>query len=238
MVGNDWNTLLEYLKEKRPLTTFQVSKICGVVHSTVSNWVKEGKLTAYRTPGGHRRIHLKDLRIFIKLYEISIPTALAQILELNSPDPDLPKPNPGFVQLNLSESRVKKKILVIEDDPNMLEIMLELLKCNFPNYELRQASDGFEAGRQMTLSVPDLVILDLFLPLLDGFQIIRHLRQDAKLAEIKVVTVTGSPTPETLEKLESAGSVDALFVKPVDFRSLLERIEHLLEPSLVLKLNK
>src|SRR3989338_3939410 len=88
--GNGWEQLLKRLGEDKPLTTFEVSKICGVVHSTVSNWIDEGKLNAYRTPGGHRRIRKNDLLLFLKLYEISLPEALhsslSQTEEKSSPE--------------------------------------------------------------------------------------------------------------------------------------------------------
>ena len=55
------------------LTTHQVAKECNVHHTTVINWVTEGKLKAYTTPGGHRRISEEDLVKFMKKYEIPIP---------------------------------------------------------------------------------------------------------------------------------------------------------------------
>ncbi len=72
--------LPDHLRDKRPLTTFEVSRICGVVHSTVSKWVDEGKLTAFKTPGKHRRIRLVDLLIFIKIYNILVPKELETVM--------------------------------------------------------------------------------------------------------------------------------------------------------------
>ena len=62
--------LTDHIRSKRPLTTFEVSRITGVVHGTVSKWIDEGKLTAYRTPGRHRRGRLVDMMVFLKLYNI------------------------------------------------------------------------------------------------------------------------------------------------------------------------
>ena len=62
--------LIDHIRQKKPLTTFEVSKICGVVHSTISKWIDDGKLTAYRTPGKHRRVRLVDMMVFLKLYNI------------------------------------------------------------------------------------------------------------------------------------------------------------------------
>ncbi len=78
------STLERHIKENRPLTTFEVSRICGVVHTTVSNWIEAGRLHAYRTPGGHRRIPIRDLVIFLKLFDMPIPKQLLDWLETHS----------------------------------------------------------------------------------------------------------------------------------------------------------
>lgn len=62
--------LTDHIRSQKPLTTFEVSRICGVVHGTVSKWIDDGKLTAYRTPGRHRRVRLGDMMVFLKLYNI------------------------------------------------------------------------------------------------------------------------------------------------------------------------
>src|SRR4051812_18411103 len=69
----NWGQIVEHIRKERPLTTFEGSRICGVVHSTISKWVDEGKLNAFKTPGGHRRIRNQDLMIFLKLYDMSVP---------------------------------------------------------------------------------------------------------------------------------------------------------------------
>ena len=62
--------LTDHIRAKKPLTTFEVSRICGVVNGTASKWIDGGKLTAYRTPGRHRRVRLSDLTVFLKIYNI------------------------------------------------------------------------------------------------------------------------------------------------------------------------
>lgn len=77
-----WEHLLGHiLHEEKPFTTFEVSKMCGVGHTTVSYWVDEGKLPAYRTPGGHRRITREDLLGFLKQYRIPVPRRLEQMAD-------------------------------------------------------------------------------------------------------------------------------------------------------------
>ncbi len=232
MTENDWKTVQRYIQEGRPLTTFQVSKICGVVHSTVSNWIEGGKLTAYRTPGGHRRIHLKDLTVFLKLYEISLPPEIIKVLESkagSAPEPQAPAAR------NKRRGTDKKRILVVEDDRNVSEILTEILRTHCPDCEVSIAFDGFQAGKQIALNPPDLVILDLILPGIDGFQIVRNLRQDPVTASIKIIAVTGFGTQENRKKLEEAGHVDALMTKPVDLMKLCETVVQLLRFDLALE---
>lgn len=77
--------LTDHIRSKRPLTTFEASRICGVVHGTVSKWIDDGKLSAYRTPGRHRRVRLVDMMVFLKLYNIpmsgEIKKAFAEALD-------------------------------------------------------------------------------------------------------------------------------------------------------------
>ena len=108
--GNGWQSILQRIREKRPLTTFEVSRICGVVHGTVSKWIDEGKLSAYKTPGGHRRVQVSDLMIFLKIYNIPAPPEIAE--------------------------HVPVKILVLQEDANLSETLAHVLKESFPECEV------------------------------------------------------------------------------------------------------
>ena len=81
------------------LTTYDISKYCEVSFMTVIDWVNQGKLPAYKTPGGHRRIKKDDLVTFLKKHEMPI-------------HPDL--------------KHKVKKILVVDDEPNIVNVILEL----------------------------------------------------------------------------------------------------------------
>ena len=81
MKPKNLGNILGHLRDRRPLTTFEASRICGVTHGTISKWTNEGKLTAFKTPGGHRRIRLADLLIFIKIYNILAPPEIEKVIE-------------------------------------------------------------------------------------------------------------------------------------------------------------
>ena len=83
--------------------------------------------------------------------------------------------------------------------------IVDLLKDRGP-FEGRVAKDGFTAGRMLAEYVPDMVILDLMLPGIDGFQVCRQIRQDQDLAGTKILAVTGYDTPENLRRIMDAGA--------------------------------
>jgi excisionase family DNA binding protein len=205
--------LIKHIRENRPLTTFEVSRVCGVVHSTVSNWIDEGKLTAYRTPGGHRRVRKSDLLLFLKFYEIPVPKEIMDQLES------------GITGLAGAQSDPKQgafKILVVEDDAALSEILVETLKKNFPEAQTAQAFDGFEAGKKLVSFAPDLVILDLILPGMDGFKIIENIRSDSDNRRTRILAITGHDSADNRQKVLQAGNADALIIKPIqleDFKA-------------------
>lgn len=212
--GPGWDQLLKHIKEERPLTTFEVSKICGVVNSTVSNWIDEGKLDAYRTPGGHRRIKKQNLLIFLKLYDIPVPDELMNDMEM-----------PPEVEQKSGENGRHKRIMIVEDDRDSSELIFEILRQDHPEYEIVQAFDGFEAGKQIVKFAPDLVILDLLLPGVDGFKVLQNIRQDKNCVKTKILAITAYDTTENRERILQAGGVDGFLNKPMDLKLLREYIE-------------
>ena len=215
-----WDQLRKHIMEDKPLTTFEVSKICGVVHSTVSNWIDDGKLNAYKTPGGHRRIKREDMLVFLKLYDMPVPQELLSLVK------------EGFgrsgVRYDRNGLRMGKRILIVEDDPNVSEVLLEWLKKTYSGFEFAQARDGFQAGKQIAVFAPELVILDLILPGIDGFKVLENIRKDASLPDIKVIAITGFDNSENREKIRKAGSIDGLIIKPINLNRLKEQINRLL----------
>lgn len=227
--GNGWEQILKHLYEERPLTTFEASKICGVVHSTVSNWIEEGKLIAYKTPGGHRRIKKKDLLLFLKLYEIPVPDEL-----LHSKSFSLsPAPDQAISETALALPKMEKtnRILIVEDDQTVSNVLLKMLKESYPHFEILQAFDGFEAGKQIVAFSPDLIILDLILPGVDGFRVLRNIRQDEKLFSTKIIAISGFDSAENQERILQSGGADGFISKPVDLKQLRVQIENLLSES-------
>ncbi len=121
-----------------------------------------------------------------------------------------------------------KTILVAEDDPASRELMREILEAG--GYRVLEACNGGEALQKMGEMEPDLVLLDIQMPGLDGFAVLRQLRQNPRYATLRVVALTAYAMGGDREKVLAAG-FDAYLTKPVDVTALRAQIQQLLTQS-------
>ncbi len=113
------------------------------------------------------------------------------------------------------------KILVIEDNPQNLYLMRFLLEHN--NMEVLSATDGYEGIRQALLERPDAILLDIQLPLLDGYDVARELRKHEELALVPIIAVTSYAMPDDRGKCLSAGATGYI-EKPIDPERFVSQI--------------
>ncbi len=119
------------------------------------------------------------------------------------------------------------KILVIEDDPTFLELVrVHLVRAG---HEVVTAEDAALGLRAIIGETPDLIILDIFVPYLDGFELLETLRTDPATRPIPVIVLTGSGDDETYARARKLGAADFL-TKPVERDRLINSIERLLAP--------
>ncbi|PIR50083.1 response regulator [Candidatus Peregrinibacteria bacterium CG10_big_fil_rev_8_21_14_0_10_54_7] len=182
------------------LTTGEVAAHCEVTPATVWNWVRRGKLAASRTPGGHRRVDVADFESFLTEHGM--------------------RPYRGHAE-------PVRRVLVVDDDPGVLAAVGGYFR-KVGGYEVATAEDGFDAGIQIPTFKPDLVILDLFIPQMDGFKVCQRLKASPDTAHVKVVVITGHPEPENLAKAMAAGA-DEVMTKPFRLAELGEVVEGLLD---------
>jgi len=187
-------------KVKRTLTTFQIANMLGVSDQSVSNWIDSGQLPAGRTPGGHRRVERDDLIEFIRQHHMRIP-----------PELDVPQPT----------------ILIVDDEPEVALWISKMLSEKLPEFRILTANDGFAAGKIVTAEHPELVILDLFMPGMDGFEVCRHIKSDPQTKFIKVVALTAYPSPEAEKAIRDAGAEEYM-PKPVEADRLASLVGALL----------
>lgn len=174
----------------------QAANICSVCRTTMWRWVKSEKLQSSLTPGGQFKIRKEDLESFI----------------LNK-----------MRHLRFAGFASGKKILVVDDDPAIQRLLERMLSHN--GYQVEVASDGFEAGVKTIQFKPNLMILDLFMPGMDGFEVCRQIKTNSNTSHIKILAYTGFDTKENKERIMQAGA-DGYMVKPAEMAELLENIEH------------
>lgn len=116
------------------------------------------------------------------------------------------------------------KILVAEDNAVNRELFRELLEAR--GYDVVEACDGEEALRAIEETQPDIVLLDIGMPVLDGFGVVRALRQNPRLAKLPALAVTAYAMQGDREKILSSG-FDGYLSKPVNARALGEELDRL-----------
>ena len=118
------------------------------------------------------------------------------------------------------------KILYIEDHPAQRDIMAQMLELS--GYEVAVACDGIDGVEQASSWAPDLILMDLRMPRMDGFEAIRELRKDPEATDIPIIAISAWASAKHKERAIDAGA-DEHFTKPVDLSRLLETINQLLE---------
>ncbi len=191
------------MRDKSVFTTFEAAKLCHVSPLSIINWVNAGRLPAFRTPGGHRRIRREDLVRFMRENGIPLPD-------------------------QLREGSGRTRVLVVDDESSIREVLSEHLTTRSNPYEVMTAADGFEAGRLVATFRPDVVLLDLRMPGMDGFQVCRTIKADPDTSRTTVIAMTGYYTPETEARILECGAIRC-FAKPVEPSTLAAFIDSLFE---------
>jgi excisionase family DNA binding protein len=188
----------------KTFTTYEIAKFCDVYPSSVIHWINDGKLKAYSTPGGHHRVTREDLLGFLKQFKIPLPRELA------SPD---------------------KKVLVVDDDEEVARLVERAFQRRAEGISVEVCSTGVDALIRIGQAPPDLIILDIVLPKMDGWQVCRILKSRPETRGIKIVGISGKKVSFDEKKLEDCG-IDAFFRKPLDLDRLLARSAELLGVAL------
>jgi len=180
-------------------TTYQVAKFLGVSLPTVVNWVKSGLLDAHKTPGGHRRIAHNDVIAFAREHDYPLSREL------------------------LNDNGGPAKVLVVDDEKDFSEMVREYLRIK-GGFEVEVADSGFQAGFTVARFKPDLILMDIMMPDMDGFEVHRMLRDDPDTRHIPVVACTAYRDEETERRIRE-DRFDGFVEKPLKLDRLLEVIQ-------------
>ena len=187
--------------EKSFCTTREAAALLGVSVGTVQQWADKGLLKAGKSAGGHRRV-LRD----------SVDSLLRDGL------PALIATAPVAEQLPVNPRRLR--VLVVEDEPALLRLY-QVKLSNWPMQpEVRISTDGFEALLRMSECWPDLLIVDLQIPHINGFAMLKILSQTPEMARATIAVVTGMDAEVIKERGGVPPRVEVL-PKPIPFDRLL-----------------
>lgn len=184
----------------RLLSSWEVGDLLQVNPSSINKWVKEGRIPAFRTPGGHRRIRVSDLVQFLDTHKMPIPKALA-------------------------ESAVeRRRVLIVDDNERYLRSLSRLFKSHEERLDVRLVDNGIDALVLVGSFRPDVIVLDVFMPGVDGIEVCRRLKERNDTAFMDVIVTSGSLTEE-IERRALAAGARRCFSKPLDLKILLAEIE-------------
>jgi excisionase family DNA binding protein len=185
---------------KTVFTTGEAAKVCKVSQQTIIRCFDSGQLKGFRVPGSRfRRIPRDQLYAFMR--ENGIPT---DALESG-----------------------KRKVLIVDDDEELVELIKEVLEKD-GRFEIRSANNGFDAGMLVKEYRPDLIVLDIMLPDINGKEVCQRVRSDKTMDAVKIICISGMVEEDKVADLRAAGADDFLH-KPFEIEKLVERMCRLLE---------
>jgi two-component system OmpR family response regulator len=189
---------------KTVFTTGEAAKICKVSQQTIIRCFDSGQLKGFRVPGSRfRRIPRDQLFSFMK--ENGIPT---DALESG-----------------------KRKVLIVDDDEELVELLVDVFERD-GRFDIRSANNGFDAGMQVKEFRPDLMVLDVMLPDINGKEVCQRVRSDSNLDDVRIICISGMVEADKVADLKASGANDFL-QKPFAVEKLIERACELLDVAVV-----
>ncbi len=173
------------------MTPNEVAELLMVSPVTVRQWAQKKWIHAISTAGGHRRFLRHNVEQF----------ARERGMELVSDGPP--------------------RVLVVDDNRSFARYLADLLANQASPVDTETAHDGFDAGRKVLQFAPDIVLLDLKMPGMDGFSVCEQLKQDDVTKHIRIIAMTGYYTPDNETRILEAGA-EACLAKPFDKSVLLD----------------
>ncbi len=182
------------VSSKDYMTPTEVGRMLKVSPVTVRYWASSGLIDAVTTPGGHRRFLRDEVLRFARQRGVDID------------------------ELNYDSLR----ILIVDDDRQVTEVLKELLSTH-TSCVVETANDGFDAGRLVPIFHPNVVLLDVMMPGLNGAEVCRRLKKDPLYKHIRIIAMTGYSTTDVSDAMISAGA-ELCLSKPINRKRLLSII--------------
>ncbi|MFP6701961.1 MAG: response regulator [Planctomycetaceae bacterium] len=177
---------------KTVFTTGEAAKVCNVSQQTIIRCFDSGQLKGFRVPGSRfRRIPRDVLYRFMK--DNGIPT---DALESG-----------------------RRRALIVDDDEELVELIRDVFDAD-GRFDVRVANNGFDAGMLVKEYKPDIIVLDVMLPDINGKEVCQRVRSDSTLDDVRIICISGMVEADKIDDLKEAGAnefmqkpfeVDALF---------------------------
>lgn len=166
-------------------TTLEVARMLGMAVRSVQLMVDRGELQAWKTPGGHRRISRDSVERWRDGERTAAPG-----------DASAAGPNGAVAASPRRSPPGQVKVLLIEDSMHFQNLVTLLVRKHFSTVELQTASDGIAGLIMAGQFQPDILMVDLLLPGIDGATLLAGLRAHALFRELQVIVITSLPSSE------------------------------------------
>ena len=180
---------------KTVFTTGEAAKICKVSQQTIIRCFDSGQLKGFRVPGSRFRRIPRD-QLFLFMLDNGIPT---DYLESG-----------------------KRKVLIVDDDQELVELITDVLERD-GRFEVKSVNNGFDAGMMVKDYHPDLIVLDVMLPDINGKEVCQRVRSDKALDDVRIICISGMVEEDKVKELCDAGANDFMH-KPFEVERLVERM--------------
>jgi excisionase family DNA binding protein len=178
------------------LTLGRAAKYLGMAQSTIRKWSDDGRLRAFYTPGGHRRYRRVDLDAFLEQGASSASR----------------------------RGEGQRLILIVDDDDRLREFVRVNLEME--GYAVREASDADEGLKALEEESPDLILLDVMMPQVDGWEMLRMVQERHGVGAIPVIMFSGKVDEESL-KTAAARGAQGFVGKPFNPQQLIDSTKQL-----------
>jgi excisionase family DNA binding protein len=177
------------------LTSHQVATLLQVNPSSVNKWVRDGRIAAFRTPGGHRRISAADLVTFLNAHQMPLPRQLTTLS--------------------------RRRLLVVDSDKKQVKALGRALKPYGDRVESVVVESGIDALASLGWLHPHILVLDAQDAESDALTVCRRLKGSERTRDITVIVATSKPGKDYDRTAEKAGAAQVV-AKPVDYKPIVD----------------
>ncbi len=175
------------------LTPKEVANLLMVSPVTIRQWAQKGELKAHTTRGGHRRFLKEDVDTFAASHNMLVADA------------------------------DKIRILIVDDDTALAGFLEEFFEVNEGDFEVKVVHDGFTAGSYIHSFQPNVLLIDIMMPGVNGIEVCRYLKDNEETQHIEIIAMTGFPSKQNVDGVLKAGAKECLS-KPLNTSSLIHAV--------------